>query len=155
MPTTSCERRPVMAITKCRIWVIPVNLFTAPPRVMSQCARTSDWMARAGLDGQRAGSNKGPSIMSKYVTFKLVPVVGAVLALALTAAEPAHAARNDACATARAIFRANMNEARFWIGVADQFAANGNETSANQASNEANFFLGQAAGALNEMSDAC
>jgi hypothetical protein len=48
-----------------------------------------------------------------------------------------------------------MNEARFWIGVADQFAANGNETSANQASNEANFFLGQAAGALNEMSDAC
>ena len=38
-------------------------------------------------------------------------------------AEPAHAARNNAWATARAIFRANMNEARFWIGVADQFAA--------------------------------
>ena len=93
--------------------------------------------------------------MSKYITFKLVPVVGAVLALALTAAEPAHAARNDACATARAIFRANMNEARFWIGVADQFAAAGNETSANQASNEANFFLGQAEGALNDMSNAC
>jgi hypothetical protein len=69
--------------------------------------------------------------------------------------EPAHAARNNAWATARAIFRANMNEARFWIGVADQFAAAGNETSANQASNEANFFLGQAEGAMNDMSNAC
>ena len=48
-----------------------------------------------------------------------------------------------------------MSEARFWIGVADQFAAAGNETSANQASNEANFFLGQAEGALNDMSNAC
>jgi predicted Zn-dependent protease len=95
------------------------------------------------------------SIMSKYTTWKFVPVVGAVLALAITAAEPAYAARNNACATARAIFRAQMNEARFWIGVADQFAANGNETSANQASNEANFFLGQAEAALNEMSNAC
>ena len=94
-------------------------------------------------------------MMSKYTTCKFVPVVGAVLALAITAAEPAYAARNNACATARAIFRANMNEARFWIGVADQFAANGNETSANQASNEANFFLGQAEGALNDMSNAC
>ena len=37
-----------MAITKCRIWVIPVNRFTAPPRVVSECGGTSDWMARAG-----------------------------------------------------------------------------------------------------------
>ena len=86
---------------------------------------------------------------------KFVPVVGAVLALAIAAAEPAAALPNNACVTARAIFRANMNEARFWIGVADQFAAAGNETSANQASNEANFFLGQAAAALNDMSAAC
>ena len=43
--------------------------------------------------------------MSKYTTCKFVPVVGAVLALAITAAEPAYAARNDACATARAIFQ--------------------------------------------------
>ena len=105
--------------------------------------------------------------------YKSVPVVGAVLALAIAAAEPAHAypawskpdiaglavvqraARNDACATARAIFRANMNEARFWIGVADQFAAAGNETSANQASAEASHFLGLAEGALNDMASAC
>jgi hypothetical protein len=86
---------------------------------------------------------------------KFVPVVGAVLALAIAAAEPAYAARNDACVTARAIFRANMNEARFWIGVADQFAAHGNETSANQASNEASHYLGLAEGALNDMSAAC
>jgi hypothetical protein len=38
--------------------------------------------------------------MSKYTTFKFVPVIGAVLAFAITAAEPAHAARNNACATA-------------------------------------------------------
>jgi hypothetical protein len=93
--------------------------------------------------------------MSTYTMCKFVPVIGAVLAFAITAAEPAYAARNNACATARAIFRANMNEARFWIGVADQFAAAGNETSANQASNEAGHFLGLAEGALNDMSAAC
>ena len=86
---------------------------------------------------------------------KFVPVVGAVLALAIAAAEPAAALPNNACATARAIFRANMNEARFWIGVADQFAAAGNEASANQASNEASHYLGLADGALNDMSAAC
>jgi hypothetical protein len=93
--------------------------------------------------------------MSTYTTCKFVSVIGAVLALAITAAEPAYAARNNACATARAIFRANMNEARFWIGVADQFAAAGNETSANQASAEAGHFLGLAEGALNDMASAC
>ena len=93
--------------------------------------------------------------MSKYTTFKFVPVIGAVLAFAITAAEPAHAARNNACATARAIFKAQMSEARFWIGVADQFAAAGNEANANLASNEGNFFLGQAEAALNAMSEAC
>jgi hypothetical protein len=93
--------------------------------------------------------------MSTYTMCKFVPVIGAVLAFAITAAEPAYAARNNACATARAIFRANMNEARFWIGVADQFAAAGNETSANQASAEASHFLGLAEGALNDMAGAC
>ena len=44
----------VMTITKCLIWVPPVNRFTVTPRAFSQCGRTSDWMARAGLDGQRA-----------------------------------------------------------------------------------------------------
>jgi len=101
------------------------------------------------------GLKQRSSIMSTYTTCKFVPVIGAVLALAISAVQPAYAARNDACATARAIFRANMNEARFWIGVADQFAAAGNETSANQASNEAGHFLGLAEGALNDMSNAC
>jgi hypothetical protein len=105
--------------------------------------------------------------------WKFVPVVGAVLALAIAAAEPAyaypagskpsvanlavvqHAARNDACVTARAIFRAHMNEARFWIGAADRLAAGGNEALANQATGEANFYLGLAQTALNDMSASC
>jgi len=103
--------------------------------------------------------------------WKFVPVVGAVLALAIAAAEPAyaypagskpnvanivqHAARNDACVTARAIFRAQMNEARFWIGAADRLAAAGNEALANQATDEANFYLGLAKAALNDISASC
>ena len=86
---------------------------------------------------------------------KFVSVAGAVLALAIAAAEPAPAMPNNACATARAIFSANMKQARFWIGVADTFAAAGNEASANQANNEANYYLGQAAAALNDMSSTC
>jgi hypothetical protein len=65
------------------------------------------------------------------------------------------AARNDACVTARAIFRAQMHEARFWIGAADQLAAAGNEALASQATDEANHYLGLAQGALNDMSASC
>ena len=104
---------------------------------------------------------------------KFVPVVGAVLALAIAAAEPAYAypagskpdianlaivqraARNDACATARAIFRANMNEARFWIGAADKLATAGDDEAANLATNEANHFLDLAGKALNDISSSC
>jgi len=43
-----------------------------------------------------------------------------------------------------------MNEARFWIGAADKLAAAGNESMANQASEQANFFLGQAEGSLGD-----
>jgi predicted Zn-dependent protease len=104
---------------------------------------------------------------------KFIPVVGAVLALAIAAAEPApaypagskpditylavvqHAARNDACVTARQIFRANMDEARFWMGAADRLAAAGNETLANQATDEANFYLGRAGSALKDMTSSC
>jgi hypothetical protein len=36
----------VMAITKCRIWTLPVNRFTAPPRALRQGGRTRDgWSA--------------------------------------------------------------------------------------------------------------
>jgi hypothetical protein len=105
--------------------------------------------------------------------YKSVPVVGAVLALAIAAVEPAHAypagskpdiaglavvqsaARNDACATARAIFRANMNEARFWIGAADKLATAGDDEAANLATNEANHFLDLAGKALNDISSSC
>jgi hypothetical protein len=48
-----------------------------------------------------------------------------------------------------------MDEARFWIGAADRLASAGNEAGANAASAEANHFLGQAEGALNDMSEAC
>ena len=41
--------RGVMAITKCRIWVPPVNRFTVTARALRQRGRTSDWMVRAGL----------------------------------------------------------------------------------------------------------
>jgi hypothetical protein len=44
----------VMDITKCRIWVPPVNQFTVTPRALRQSAGTSDWMVRAGLYGERA-----------------------------------------------------------------------------------------------------
>jgi hypothetical protein len=78
----------------------------------------------------------------------------AAAALAIPAA-PASAQRHDACATARAVFRANMNEARFWIGAADRLAAGGNQSMANQATNEANYYLGLADGALSDMAAAC
>ncbi len=82
--------------------------------------------------------------------------VAATAALGLgISATPASAAPHNPCATARAIFRANMNEARFWIGAADQLAAGGNTAMANQATAEANFFLGLAEAALGDMSGAC
>ena len=34
----------VIAITKCPIWPLPVNRFTALPGVGSHCGRTSEWM---------------------------------------------------------------------------------------------------------------
>ena len=48
-----------------------------------------------------------------------------------------------------------MNEARFWIGAADRLAATGNEALANQATDEANFYLGLAKAALNDISASC
>ena len=40
------HRSPVMAITKCRIWVPPVNCFTGAAAALRQCGRTSDgWSA--------------------------------------------------------------------------------------------------------------
>jgi hypothetical protein len=84
----------------------------------------------------------------------------AIAALATTAAlavsaTPASALPNNPCATARAEFRAAMNQARFWIGAADQLAAAGDMTGANQANDEANYYLGQAENALGTMTDVC
>lgn len=67
----------------------------------------------------------------------------------------ASAEMHDPCATARAVFRAQMNEARFWIRAADRLAGAGLESSAQQATNIANQHLAQAEGALNDMSAAC
>ncbi len=74
------------------------------------------------------------------------------IGLGVTAA-PASAARHDTCATARAAFRAAMNEARFWLGAADRLDAAGSTSSANAATNEANYYLGQAEGALGDMAN--
>src|SRR5262245_24608323 len=103
--------------------------------------------------------------------WRFVLVVGAVLALAIAAAEPAYAypagskpnvaniiqqaTGNDGWVTARAIIRAQMHEARFWSGAADRLAAAGNEALANQATDEANFYLGLAKAALNDISASC
>ena len=88
-------------------------------------------------------------------------VVGSATLAATTAiglgvtAVPAEAARHNPCATARAVFRAHMNEARFWLNAADTLAAGGNSAGADAAQAEAEFFMSQAQGALDEMGDAC
>lgn len=81
-------------------------------------------------------------------------VTTVTVGLALTAG-PADAMPNNPCATARAIFKANMDEARFWTGAADRLAAAGNEAGANAASAEADHFMGVAEGALGDMGGAC
>ena len=78
----------------------------------------------------------------------------AAAALALPAAS-ASAEQHDRCATARAVFRAQMNEARRWIGAADRLAGAGLESSAQQATDIANGHLAQAEGALNDMAASC
>jgi hypothetical protein len=89
-----------------------------------------------------------------------VAVAGAALAATAAiglgfAAAPADAARHDPCATARAAFRTAMNEARFWIGAADTLAAAGNTSSANAAQAEAEYYMGVASSALDDMAGAC
>jgi hypothetical protein len=81
-------------------------------------------------------------------------IASSALGLGLGAA-PASAMPNNPCATARAVFRAAMSEARFWIGAADTLAAAGNTASADAASNQASIFLSQAEGALGDMQEAC
>jgi hypothetical protein len=84
------------------------------------------------------------------------PAAIAALAAALAIpAAPACAERHDPCATARAAFHAHMNEARFWIGAADRLAEAGHEWLAQQATDQANSYLGQAEGDLGDMSAAC
>jgi ABC-type phosphate transport system substrate-binding protein len=83
----------------------------------------------------------------------------AVLMTAATAAgltaTPAAAARHDTCATARAVFRAHMNEARFWLNAADTLAAAGSSSLADLATAEAYHFMGLAENALGDMEGSC
>jgi hypothetical protein len=59
-----------MAITKCRIWVPPVNRFPAPPRALRQCGRTSGgWSALAWME----------TIMSKTTDGHVMTAKGEVL----------------------------------------------------------------------------
>jgi hypothetical protein len=92
----------------------------------------------------------------RLVSRLAAPAAAAALALTVAIpATPASAKPKNACSDARAAFRAYMNEARFWIGAADRLAAAGNESGANQATDQANYDLGQADGELGVMSAAC
>src|SRR5947209_15720499 len=102
----------------------------------------------------RRSSSGGRDLRRRLVVVGAAVAATAAMAGGLTAA-PASAMRNDPCRTARAAFRSAMNEARFWIGAADQLAAAGNESSANLASAEADYYLGLAGEALADMSKAC
>jgi hypothetical protein len=97
---------------------------------------------------------RGRDLRRRLVVACAAVLATATLAGSLTAA-PAGAARKDPCATARAVFRSYMNEARFWIGAADRLAGAGNQSAANQATAEANHYLGLAKGALGDVSAAC
>ena len=100
-------------------------------------------------------SSDRPSTRSRRAV-RGAAAVAVALALGLGAgASPAAAARHDQCATARAVYRANMNEARFWIGAADRLAAAGNTAMANAATAEAYHYMGLAQEALSDMGDHC
>jgi predicted Zn-dependent protease len=62
---------------------------------------------------------------------------------------------NNACATASTSFRANMDDARFWIWAADRLAAAGDEENANKARAEAEYYLGLAEQDLAVMGEVC
>ena len=102
----------------------------------------------------RRSSGRGRGLRLRLVAGVVAVAATASIGVGLTAA-PADAARNNPCATARAIFRSYMNEARFWIGAADRLAEGGNGAMADQATAEANYYLGMADGALGDMSSAC
>lgn len=97
---------------------------------------------------------RGSGLKRRLVQGTAAVALTSAIGLGLGAA-PANAAVHNPCATAWAVFRAHMNEARFWIRQADKLAAAGNESSANLATQEANFFLGQAEAALGNVSAGC
>jgi hypothetical protein len=90
---------------------------------------------------------------------RLVAAGAAVLAAATLGAglgaEPASAMPKDPCATARAVFRANMDKARDWLVAADAYADAGNDTAANRASGWANYYMSRAESALGTMEAVC
>ena len=90
---------------------------------------------------------------------RLAAACATVLAVATLGAglgaAPASAKPKDPCATATAIFRANMDKARDWLLAADRYADAGNDTAANQASANANYYMGRAESALATMEAAC
>ena len=99
-------------------------------------------------------ASRGRELPRRLAVACAAVLVAAALGTSLTAA-PANAAPKDPCATARALFRSYMNEARFWIGAADRLAGAGNDSAANQATAQANRYLDLANGALGRMSAAC
>src|SRR4051794_34209367 len=102
----------------------------------------------------RRSSSRGHSLRRRLVAGGAAVAATAALGVGLTAA-PASAARYDPCSTAKRVFDHYMHEAYFWIGAADRLASVGNEEGASQASEEVNYYLDQANGALVDMSMAC
>src|SRR4051794_1181639 len=95
-------------------------------------------------------SSRGRALSRRLLGVGATVAAMAAVGVALTAGS-ASAARNDPCSTAKAVLHSYMNEARFWIGAADRLAGTGNESMANRASDEADYYLGLAEGALVDM----
>lgn len=82
--------------------------------------------------------------------------VVATVALGLgLGATPASAMPHNPCATARAIFKANMDKARGWLVEADRLGDAGDSAGADAAQARAESFMGAAEGALGDMQAAC
>lgn len=105
-------------------------------------------------DATAAQPSRHPRRLRRLVLGGTALAATAAIGLGATAT-PVSAARHNPCATARAAFRAYMNEARFWIGAADRLADAGNSAGANAASAEAGYYMSLAEGALGDMEAAC
>jgi hypothetical protein len=104
------------------------------------------------VGGQNYSSSRGRDLRQRIMQADAAVAAKSAAGMSLTAAPRMP---NNPCATAMRLFEADMTDARFWIGAADRLAAAGNEDSADMAMNEANHYLNQAEGHLQEARDVC